>query len=422
MWDKIDALIEQRQSELVALAQRLVQTPSISGDEKKYQLLLAKEMRQLGMQVDLWYPTDEDLRQHPAYAMVDARELTGRPSLVGRISGEEGTSGRSLMINCHADVVPAGDVATWSFAPFGGQLVDGKLYGRGSCDMKGNTAVALFVLGLLQEAGYQPAGEIQFHSVTGEETGGVGTLSSIVRGYQADAAIILEPTNLEIVPAQAGAATFRLTVPGKAAHGSMREEGVNPIEKFIRLHTALLALERKRNQEFDHPFYQGFANKIPLSIGTISSGVWHSSVPDQLVAEGRYGVRVGESIADAQAEFAQCVQVVCADDHWLKQHPVILQWIDGQFESTEITLKEPILQLLAECYRQVFSGEPPLRGVTYGSDMRLLVNYANIPSVLFGAGNILVAHGADEYIPIADMLSMAKIIARLIVAWCGQRG
>lgn len=421
MWDKIDAMIEERQAELISLAQRFVGTPSISGQEEAYQLLLADEMRKLGMQVDLWYPTNEDLQQHPAYSMVDARELTGRPSLVGRISGGPDASGRSLMINCHADVVPAGDVATWTTAPFGGQLIDGRLYGRGSCDMKGNTAVALFVLGLLQEAGYQPAGEIQVHSVTGEETGGVGTLSSIVRGYHTDAAIILEPTDLEIVPAQAGAATFRLTVPGKAAHGSMREEGVNPIEKFIRLHTALLALERKRNLEFDHPYYQGFANKIPLSIGTINSGVWHSSVPDQLVAEGRYGVRVGESIADAQAEFARSVQAVCADDHWLAEHPVILEWIDGQFESTEVTAEEPILQLLADSYRQVFSTEPPLRGVTYGSDMRLLVNYANIPTVLFGAGNIGVAHAADEYIPVADMLTMAKTIARTIVAWCGQR-
>lgn len=420
MWDKTDQMIEQRQEQLVSLAQRLVSTPSISGHEEAYQLLLAEQMRQLGLQVDLWYPTDADIRQHPAYPMVDARELAGRPSLVGRLPGAAPAAGRSLMINCHADVVPAGDEATWTHPPFGAEVVDGLLYGRGSCDMKGNTAVALFVLGLLQEAGFRPAGEIQLHTVTGEETGGVGTLTSMVRGYRTEAAIILEPTALEIVPAQAGAATFRLTVPGKAAHGSMREEGVNPIEKFLRLHTALLALERKRNQQFDHPFYQGFANKIPLSIGTINAGVWHSSVPDQLVAEGRYGVRVGETIEAAQAEFARCVQEVSAQDDWLREHPVQLQWIDGQFESTEISPEQPILQLLADSYRQVLASEPPLRGVTYGSDMRLLVNYGGIPTVLFGAGDIRVAHGADEYIPIADMVTMAKVLARLIVGWCGQ--
>jgi acetylornithine deacetylase len=421
MWEQIDQLIEQRQSELIALAQRLVATPSVSGDEEQYQLLLAEEMHKLAMLVDLWYVEDADIRQHPAYPMVDARGLSGRPSLVGSWPGLPDGNGRSLMINCHADVVPAGDLVTWSHDPFAGQVESGRLYGRGSCDMKGNTAVALFVLNLLREVGWQPTGEIQLHSVIGEETGGVGTLTSIVRGYRADAAIILEPTDLEIVLAQAGAATFRLTVPGKAAHGSMRNEGVSPIEKFMRLHTALLELEQKRNHEFDHPFYQGFVNKIPLSIGTVSSGVWHSSVPDQLVAEGRYGVRVGETIDRAQAEFARCLEQVSARDQWLKDHPVWLQWIDGQFESTEVSPDEPILQLLAGCCREVLPAPAPLKGVTYGSDMRLLVNYCQIPTVLFGAGDIRVAHGADEFIPIADMLQMAKVVARLIVGWCGQR-
>lgn len=420
MWEKIDALIEQHQEELVSLAQRLVQTPSVSGDEEAYQLLLAEEMRRIGLDVDLWYPSEAEVKAHPAYKMVDARFLSGRPGLVGKIAGSDGQHGRSLTINCHADVVPAGDLSTWTHPPFAGEIVDGKLYGRGSCDMKGNTAVALYVLRLLQASGYRPAGEIQLHTVVGEETGGLGALFSLARGYKTDAAIILEPTDLDIVPAQAGAATFRLTVPGKAAHGSMREEGVSPIEKFIRLHTALLALEKERNLEFNHPFFQGFANKIPLSIGTISSGVWHSSVPDQLVAEGRYGVKVGETIAEAMADFEACVRSVCESDDWLRENPVILEWIDGQFESAEVGADEPILLHLMDSYRQVFSKEPRAMGVTYGSDARLLINYGGIPTVLFGAGNIDVAHGADEFVPLWQLVPTAKTLARLIVSWCGQ--
>lgn len=420
MWKKLDQLIEQRRNELISLVQRLVQTPSVSGDEEAYQLLLADEMRKLGLEVDLWYPTEEEIKQHSAYKMVDARGMAGRPGLVGTLKGTEGNNDRSLTINCHADVVPPGDLDTWSHPPFGAEIVDGKIYGRGTCDMKGNTAVGLYVLRLLREVGYRPAGEIQFHSVIGEETGGLGALYSMVRGYKTAAAIILEPTELEIVPAQAGAATFRLTVPGKAAHGCARDEGVNPIEKFIRLHTALLELERERNQKFVHPYFQGIANKIPLSIGTIQAGVWHSSVPDQLVAEGRYGVMVGETIEEAMAEFETRVQEVCAGDDWLRENPAIVSWIDGQFESGAVEQDEPILQHLQQCYREVFGKEPKLLGATYGSDARLLINHAHIPTVLFGAGDIDAAHAADEYMPIEQLVPAAKTLARLIVSWCGH--
>jgi acetylornithine deacetylase len=420
VWKRLDGLIEQRQDQLIGLVQRLVQTPSISGDENAYQLLLAEEMRQIGLEVDLWYPAEEEIKQHPAYKMVDARGMEGRPGLVGKLPGAEGNGSRSLTINCHADVVPPGDLETWTYPPFAAEIANGRIYGRGACDMKANTAVGLYVLKLLREIGYQPVGEIQFHSVIGEETGGLGALYSIVRGYKTAAAIILEPTELEIVPAQAGAATFRLTIPGKAAHGCMRDEGVNPIEKFIRLHTALLELERERNRKFVHPFFEGIANKIPLSIGTINAGVWHSSVPDQLVAEGRYGVMVGETIEEAMAEFEACVQQVCAGDEWLRENPAVVEWIDGQFESAAVRQDEPILQHLQQCYRDVFGKEPQLLGVTYGSDARLLVNHAHIPTVLFGAGNIEAAHAADEYVPIEQLVPMAKTLARLIVSWCGQ--
>lgn len=416
--DKLDQILISNQEQLIALAQRLISIPSISGEEAAVQQVIAQEMAVLGLQVDQWCPTTEEFDNHPAFGMVDARGLGSRPNVVGIMPGSG--QGRSLVINGHADVVPEGDAATWEYHPWQGTLKDGKLYGRGSCDMKGNLAVALYVLRSLQQAGIKLHGDVQLWSVIGEETGGVGTLAAIARGYRADAAVILEPTNLDIVPAQAGAATFRLTVPGKAAHGSMRNEGVNPLEKFIRLHTAMLELEQRRNDEFMHPFFQGVQNKIPLSIGTVQSGIWHSSVPDRLVAEGRYGVRVGETISEAQAELSVSLKLACEGDEWLSAHPPVLEWIEGQFESTEIAADSPILLQLTGACREVLQQEPFLRGVTYGSDMRLLVNHANIPSVLFGAGDIRAAHAADEFIRVDELLTLAKVLLRLILSWCGH--
>lgn len=416
--EHIHYLVEKKQADLIALVQRLIRIPSISGQEQEVQLVIADEMKRAGLSVDIWYPAeDSNLPLHPAYTRVDSRNLAQRPNVVGTLPGSG--SAKSIMLNGHADVVPPGDPTTWTVSPWDGEILGNRLYGRGSCDMKANLAVALYVIRLLLESGARPGGEVQLHSVIGEETGGIGTLASLARGYQADAALLLEPTGMNIVPAQAGAATFRLTIKGQAAHGSMRDSGINPIEKFLRIHTALLELERQRNDIFAHPFYAGIKNKIPLSIGTLHAGVWHSSVPDKLTAEGRYGVRVGESLEEAQAEFEACLRSAEKQDPWLQKHPTVLEWIEGQFESTEVSATEPILQELISTVRKVARIEPTVAGVTYGSDMRLIVNYGKIPAVLFGAGEVSLAHAADENIEIPELLTMAKVLASFLASWSG---
>ena len=142
---------------------------------------------------------------------------------------------RSLILNGHVDVVPVGNQELWDDSPWSGKIREGKLYGRGSCDMKSGMSAGMFAVKALQSVGFSPQKDVLIESVIGEESGGVGTLTSIVKGYKADAAIIMEPTRLRICPVQAGALTFRIKVPGQSIHASMKKSGVSAIEKFYQI-------------------------------------------------------------------------------------------------------------------------------------------------------------------------------------------
>ncbi|MDX6290945.1 MAG: acetylornithine deacetylase [Kribbellaceae bacterium] len=164
----------------------------------------------------------------------------------------------------------------------------------------------------------------------GEEDGDVGTFATLRRGHRGEACLIAEPTAGRVIPGNAGSLTFRLEVPRLATHGSTRTRGVSSIEKFERIHAALRALEAERNAD-PHSLlllaHLDLAN--PLSIGVVRAGDWASTVPDLLIAEGRYGVRLGEPVAAARKAFEQA----CTQDEWLRDHPVTVTWPGGVFAS-----------------------------------------------------------------------------------------
>ena len=204
----------------------LIAVPSLVGEETSAQEHVATQMERCGLQVDVWELDFDQLSQHSAFSIEAERE---RALGVVGVMGED-AGGRSLILNGHVDVVPIGDDSRWHYPPWEGTITEGRVYGRGAVDMKGGLCCALFAAKALFDAGVRLRGRLMVESVIGEEDGGVGTLASILRGYTADGAVVAEPTELIVAPAQAGAFNFRVTVPGKAAHGCVREEGVSPIE------------------------------------------------------------------------------------------------------------------------------------------------------------------------------------------------
>lgn len=160
-------------------------------------------------------------------------------------------------------------------------------------------------------------------------------------------------------------------------------------------------------------------NIAPINFGTINGGSWHSTVPDELLVKGRYGIFPGESIEDGKRVLEQTVKLAAAKDDWLKSNPPIVEWFSGQFEPGRTDMNEPIIKTLSNCHMIVLGEEPKLEGVTYGSDLRLFTNYANIPTVLYGPGNVVNAHSVDEFISLDEVITATKILALTIYKWCG---
>jgi len=420
--EKIASTVDSTRDELVAFLQRLVQLPSLPGHEQKAQRLVAEKLRSLGLGVEVVASDLNDLKDHPAFCD-DGVPFQERLNVVGRWAGTgrrtNGAKSRSLILNGHMDVVPTGSETLWSASPWSGVIRGGKLYGRGSCDMKAGVTANIFAIQTLQAIDFRPAADVLIESVIGEESGGVGTLTTIVKGFKADAAVITEPTQLHLCPVQSGALTFRIRVSGRAIHACMKPYGVSAIEKFYVVLQAVQELERRRHVEYRNPLYENPNNIAPVNFGTLRAGDWPSTVPDELVVEGRFGVMPGEATAAARAAMDAVLRKVSAADLWLSEHPPELEWFEGQFESGQTPPDSPIVQSIADCHTQMCGRAPVVQGVTYGSDLRLFTNHGGIPAVLYGPGNVLNAHTVDEFVELEEVVAATKVLALIVSQWCG---
>lgn len=401
---------------LVEAARTLIRIPSWNGDESAAQRASAGLMEEIGLTTEIWDIDLPAVQRHPdASWEIDRSEALG---VLGTHSGAG--SGRSLILNAHVDVVPPGDAASWTHGPFEPAVVDGWLYGRGSLDMKAQLAAALAALRAIGDTGARLAGTVRLQSVIGEEDGGIGTLAAILHGGGAEGAIVLEPTMLAVAPVQAGCLNFRIRVPGVAAHGAVRDEGVSAFEKAFDVYRAVQRLEAERNSGgFDPDLFSPYALPFPISIGTIAGGDWASSVPDHVAMEGRIGVRPGESLAVARAALEGSVQRAADADPFLTTTPPVVEWWGGRFLPTDTPLDHPLVQTLVASVAEETGRDARVEGVTFGADAGLLQHVAATPAVLFGAGDIRDSHRPDERVRIDDLVTMSRALARAIVRFCG---
>ena len=404
------ALASLDEQGLIKALRDLVRIPSATGQEAAAQNWLAQQMRHFGLDVDLWDIDVAELQRHPQFPGMEVDR--GKDRAVGLVATwrrEAGAaSGRRLVFNGHIDVVPEGDRASWQHEPWRADLVDGRIYGRGACDMKGGLMAALFAIKAIKDSSVPIDGSLMVQSVIGEEDGGIGTFASLLRGHRGNAAIVCEPTRLNLIPAQAGALTFTVRVPGKSAHACVRLKGVSAIEKYLDIHRTLIQLERERNSEVEHPLLGKLPLPYPLSIGRVQAGNWSSSVPEELIFEGRIGVAMGEASDAVRRQFERTLLNLAEEDPWLRDHPLEIKWSGGQFESGEIPLDHPLVKLCQRCMVDLTGHEPVLQGAPYGSDLRLLVNFGGIPAVLFGPGDVRVAHMPDEHTESSQVILAAR--------------
>ena len=410
-------MAEVDRDRLIDDLQTLVRTRSITGSEEIVADWAAGALQELGVTVEMVRHDLPGIHADPEWPG-EEMSRTSLPVVVGR-AGHAG--GRRVILSGHLDVVPPGDPATWSQDPWGGEVVDGRLYGRGACDMKGGVAAILAAVRLLDARGDlgRLGGELQVVLVPSEEDGGQGTLAAIRSGATADMAIITEPSRLDVIVAHAGAITFRLTVPGRAAHASRRREGISALDKLFVLTQALAVDESRRNETETDPLMTALGLPYPTIVGIVEGGEWASTVLDRVVAYGRYGVRLGQTPAAAEMELRAVVTDACAADAFLRDHPATVDITGGRFGSARVASDHPLPVGLAEVVESVTGRRPELRGEPYGADMQMFVNHGGTPCVIFGPGDVKFAHSADEFVPLDEVETCARVLAAWVIRELG---
>jgi acetylornithine deacetylase len=417
---RVLAEVDAGAAAMLAEVADLVRVPSVSGSdaENEAQQLVADRLRRTGYDVDHWRIDLDAMRADPAFPgmEVERHEAWG---VVGRLPGSG--DGPTLMLNGHVDVVPTGDPEAWNVAPFAAARRHGRMYGRGVCDMKAGLTAAICAVDAIRAAGVVLRGDVIVTPVQGEEDGGLGTFALLRRGWRADACVIAEPTDLDVIAANSGALTFRLRVRGAATHAARRTEGVSAIEKFWPVWQALDALERRRHLVVD-PLMERWPLAHPLSIGTVTAGDWASSVPDLLVAEGRLGVALDEPVADARGALEATIADLNDAEPWFRDHPVEVEWWGGQFASGRLPVDSDLGDRVRRAHTTA-AGDvgtvPASYGAPYGSDLRLLAGVGGVPTVQYGPGDARLAHGPHESVALDDIVTTARTLAVLALDICG---
>jgi acetylornithine deacetylase len=347
------------------------------------------------------------LRAHPDHPGEEA----DRTELVGLTATLAGDAARGrLCLSGHVDVVGPG-TEPWRHGPWSGAVVDGCVHGRGSVDMKGGVVAALHAIAAVRAAGV-PAPELVLLAVGSEEDGGLGTFAALEHDAAFDAALIPEPTSFATVCAQAGALTFRGTVTGRAAHAAVRLAGCSAIDRYVRIHEALAAHERALNADVAHAAMRAVVLPYPLLVGRVAGGTWSSQVPDRLEFEGRVGVPIGQTPADARAAL-EAVVAGATDDG---EAPVAIEWTGGQFASAEMPPDDPFVELVRGAFSAEVGHDAGIVGVPWGADMRLF-RAKGIPCVMAGPPAIGLAHAVDERVHVRDLVTVARALVRVIASF-----
>ncbi|WP_458756162.1 ArgE/DapE family deacylase [Afipia sp. TerB] len=391
--------------------------PSTRGAEGPCQDMMSDLLRQRGYEVDDWHIDVEDLKDLRGFGPIE-HDFSRARTVVGTYR-PTASAGRSLILQGHCDVVPAGPLDMWEMPPFSPTVKDGWMYGRGAGDMKSGTIAALYALDALTKAGLKPTARIHFQSVIEEESTGVGALSTLQRGYRADCCFIPEPTNGKLVRSQVGVIWFRLKVRGKPAHVFEAGVGSNAIKAAYHLIQALEGLEEEWNRRAaSDKYFKVLKHPINFNPGIIRGGEWASSVPAWCDVDCRIAVLPGWSIADRQAEIAACVEAAAKEHPFLKQNPPVVEWSGFLSEGYELVDADAPEAVLREAHHAAFGGE--LKDLTFTAltDTRFYGLNENIPSLCFGA-NAERMHGFNERVEIESLRKTTKAIALFVAGWCG---
>jgi len=386
------------------------------------QRFLAGRLEAHGAHVTVAEPDAGPLADHPFIPA--GFSFAGRPQLVARFAGAGG--GRTLLLNGHVDVVSVEPRDAWSADPFGGELRNGAVHGRGACDMKGGVAAMTFAAEALADLGVGLRGDLLVNTVSDEETTGAGGLVS-ARTLRADAAIVPEPSALSVVIACRGSLLAAITVEGRGGHAGIARGhhadggAVNAVEKAAYVLAAIRRLNEEWALRRPHPHLSP-AECVPTAI---HGGEWMVSHPARCRIDCHFEYLPGQ--ADGQGwgslverEFEAWIAAAAAADPWLREHPPRVAWMLGGVPPAEVDAGEPVVRTLLDAQRDL-GREARLGGLDNWHDGATLITEAGIPAVNYGPGDVRLAHAADERVPVAELVACAQGIALAAMRFCGVR-
>lgn len=421
LFDAVDAAFDKQ----IAFLSELTSHPSIRGQEQSAQDFVAGELTDRGYALDRWQIDVADIQHLPGFSPV-LGPYVDAVNVVGTHRSKTQT-GRSLILNGHIDVVPAGPLDMWDSPPFEPHIADGWLYGRGGGDMKAGLASNLFALDALAACGVAPAADVFYQSVVEEECTGNGALACLARGYQADAALIPEPFAEHLVTAQLGVIWFQVHLKGLPTHVAYAGNGANAIEAAIPLINALHQMEKRWNAiENRHADYAHMDHALNLNVGKFEGGDWTSSVPAWSTFDVRMAIFPGQSIEVAKAKIERVILDAARDNDFLRNSlPEIVYHgfhAEGYALSQDSSVKAmSAINALKQAHKST-TGEPLEReAITATTDARFFGLYADTPALVYGPRAEAI-HGFNERVELESMRRITKTTALFIADWCGTEG
>lgn len=394
-------------------------------EEAALQGYVAERLRTAGLDVDVWEPDVAEL-DFERYPKPPGYTFGGRPQLLARAAGLGG--GRSLLFNGHVDVVTVEPRDQWSSDPFAAELRNGRLYGRGACDMKAGVAAMIFATEVLRSLDIGLRGELLVNTVTDEELTGGGSLASVARGARADGALIPEPTDLTAWLGTRGSLLSRITVTGRAGHAGFPHDHwsaggpVNAVEKAQLVLEGLQRLREEWQTRPDtrhHTLYP--SSLVPTAI---SSGQWMVSYPAECTLECHVQYSPGHADEDGFAtrverEMVDRVLGAAQGDPWLAEQPPTV-WFAGDSPPSFHGPEEPISALLLETMAAAGLEPAVARRTTFFDGP--IFSRSGTPAIAFGPGHIKQAHAVDEYVPLDEVVTCAQVLAVAAMRFCGVDG
>ena len=397
---------------------RLVSFDSTRGNETPCQDWLADEFARRGWDVDKYAIDENQISGLPGFSPVVDADYSKAIQVVATHRVAEPV-GKSLILQGHIDVVPTGAGELWSQPPFKPRIVDGWMHGRGAADMKSGVSAMVFALDALRRLGFVPGSTVHVETVSEEECTGNGALSTLARGYRADAVFIPESMGHKIVRAELGSVWFRLRILGQPGHVlASASPGSHAIIAATAYIEALKELTAEINAEArSHPYFGTVPDPVKFNPGKIRGGDWLGSVPSWCELECRLSVLPGHSLPEVRERVTAAVRQ-CAEK--LEAAMPALTWIGFQADGHVFEPGTAAEALLAEVHQSVMGYPLEPLSMTATSDTRFYDLYYGIPALCYG-GIGRGMHAPSEAVDLESLQKTTEIIARFIADWCGLR-